>query len=299
VADTVRSFRGEDRDAVVELSRRALARPEEHVGNPIWSTRDDLETELADWDPVPEETLVVAEEAGRVIGFAGVELPRGFDHAELFGPLVASDFQGQRVGSRLLEAATELARTHGASALIGSVGTRNATARILLERNGFRSRGTPQATYRLKESDHRPVVDPPTGVHVRRAGPDDLPSALALYHECFPEGRFPDDVWREDVARGTVYAAETGGRVVAVLNIDPNDRWIYHVGVTESERDRRIGSYLLSRSLEDYWRQHPGDVLGLDITADNVPAIRLYRRQGFAPWLVLQAYELALATSSS
>ena len=31
--------------------------------------------------------------------------------------------------------------------------------------------------------------------------------------------------------------------------------------------------------------------LGLDVDADNVPAIRLYRRQGFAPWLVLQTFE--------
>jgi hypothetical protein len=30
------------------------------------------------------------------------------------------------------------------------------------------------------------------------------------------------------------------------------------------------------------------------VNADNVPAIRLYRRQGFAPWLVLQTFELAL-----
>jgi hypothetical protein len=30
------------------------------------------------------------------------------------------------------------------------------------------------------------------------------------------------------------------------------------------------------------------------VDRDNVPAIKLYRRQGFAPWLVLQSFELAL-----
>jgi ribosomal protein S18 acetylase RimI-like enzyme len=35
-------------------------------------------------------------------------------------------------------------------------------------------------------------------------------------------------------------------------------------------------------------------MLGLSVEADNVPALRLLRRQGFAPWLVLQSYELLL-----
>ena len=81
---------------------------------------------------------------------------------------------------------------------------------------------------------------------------------------------------------------------VAVLNIDPTDRWIYHVGVAQSERNRGVGGLLLSRSLEDYWRQHPGETLGLDVDRGNTPAIKLYRRQGFAPWLVFQTFELPL-----
>ncbi len=64
--------------------------------------------------------------------------------------------------------------------------------------------------------------------------------------------------------------------------------------MTESERSRGVGAYLLSRSLEEYWAEHPGETLGLDVKADNLPAIRLYRRQGFTPWLVLQTLELSL-----
>ena len=88
--------------------------------------------------------------------------------------------------------------------------------------------------------------------------------------------------------------AERGGSLVGMLSIDPGDRWIYHVGVTEAERGRRIGAYILSRSLELYWGDHPDESLGLDVAADNVPAIRMYRRQGFAPWFVYQNLELAL-----
>jgi ribosomal protein S18 acetylase RimI-like enzyme len=292
VAASLRSFEARDRKAVVDLSRHALARPSEHVGNPVWGSVEDLERETADWSPPPEETLFVAEEEDQVVGFGGVELPRGFDHAEVFGPLVAPAAQGHRLGTALLEASLELARSAGANAAFEAVGIQNTGGRILLERHGFVARGGPQATYQLRPADHRPLQDPPEGVVIRRAKPEDLHLMLDLYHEGFPEGRFPEAVWVENIERGTVYVAEARGQVVAVLNIDPGDRWIYHVAVAESERNRRVGSYLLSRALEDYWREHPGEILGLDVGADNVPAIRLYRRQGFAPQQVLQTFEL-------
>jgi len=294
VAVSLRSYRPADAERVVELSRLTLARPEFQVGNPVWTATEELESELADWEPPAEETLLVAADGRRIVAFGGVELPRGFPHAELFGPLVSAEARGHRLGTRLLQASVERARAGGVEAVLAAVGTRNAAGRILLERQGFRMRGRPQATFRLRPEDHRLLEDVPDGVEIRVAAEDDLPAALALYRECFPQGRFPDAVWRENVQNGSVYAAEVDGEIVAVLNIDPRDRWIYHVGVTLSERNRGVGSYLLSRSLEEYWREHPGQPLGLDVDANNVPAIRLYRRQGFAPWLVLQTFELAL-----
>lgn len=294
MAVSLRSYRPKDAERVVELSRLTLARPEFQVGNPIWTTLEELESELATWEPPAEETLLVASDGRRIVAFGGVELPAGFPHAELFGPLVAAESRGHRLGTALLEASVERARAGGAQAVLAAVGTRNAAGRILLERHGFRTEGRPQATFRLRPEDHRPLEDPPEGVEIRVAGADDLPAALALYRECFPQGRFPDEVWRENVGTGSVYAAEVDGELVAVLNIDPSDRWIYHVGVTQTERNRGVGSYLLSRSLQGYWQEHPGQPLGLDVDASNVPAIRLYRRQGFAPWLVLQTFELEL-----
>lgn len=295
MAASLRSYRAGDADAVVELSRVALSRPELHVGNPIWTTREELDTEVGDWEPPAEETLCVAEDdEGRVVGFAGVEHPRGFLHAELFGPLVAIEARGHRLGSGLLDRSIEIARGLGAESVIASVGKANSRGRMILEAAGFRAHGRPQATFRLSRREHLPLGEPPAETEVRRATGDDLPAALELYRECFPEGRFPEAVWRENLEEGTVYAAVHQGDVVAVLNIDPTDRWIYHVGVTASERNRGVGSFLLSRSLEDYWGRHPGETLGLDVDRDNVPAIKLYRRQGFAPWLVLQSFELAL-----
>jgi ribosomal protein S18 acetylase RimI-like enzyme len=294
VANSLRSFSREDSSAVLELSRRAITRPEEHVGNPLWATRDDLESELSDWEEPPEKTLLVDEEDGEVVGFGGVELAKGFPHADLFGPLISPGYRGQKLGGELLDASVAIALEHARTSVIGSVGPRNISGRILLENRGFHPRGGAKAVFRLAREEHRPESEGPPGVSVRRGEQEDLESALRLYHEAFPEGLFPDEAWRHGLEKGSVYLAERDSTTLAFLNIDPSDRWAYQIGVVAEERSRGVGRFLLSRVLEDYWSEHPGEVLGLSVEADNVPALKLLRRQGFAPWLVLQSYELWL-----
>jgi ribosomal protein S18 acetylase RimI-like enzyme len=294
VANSLRSFSRDDIPAVLELSRRALTRPEEHVGNPLWATMDELESELADWDEPPEATLLVDAADGVVVGFGGVEVAKGFPHADLFGPLIAPGYRGQKLGSELLDASLALAVERGRRSVVGSVGPRNLSGRLLLEHAGFHPRGAAKAVFRLAPEEHKPAAEGPAGLEVRRAASDDLDAALRLYHETFPEGVFPDDSWREGLEKGSVYLAEREGAPVAILNIDRSDRWAYQIGVVAEERSRGVGQFLLSRVLEDYWSEHPGEMLGLSVEADNVPALRLLQKQGFAPWLVLQSYELWL-----
>jgi ribosomal protein S18 acetylase RimI-like enzyme len=294
VASSLRNFRRQDDADVLELSRRALNRPEEQVGNPLWATRADLESELSDWDLSPEETLLVDEEDGQVVGFGGVEISRGWEHADLFGPLIAPAYQGQRLGLELLHAAIDLARRNDTHLIIGSVGARNIRGRLLLEHAGFHTRGRTRAVFRLARADHRPIESGPGGVTVRRGTPGDLDAAIRLYHECFPRGVFPDESWRGALERGSVWLAEADSRPLAFLDIDPSDRWAYHLGVVESERARGVGRFLLSRALADHWSAHPDETVGLAVEADNLPSLRLLRGQGFAPWLVLQSYELHL-----
>src|ERR671931_350501 len=191
-----RARRPRCRPAVLHLSRHALQRPAEQVGNPLWTTPDELESELSDWDDDPAETLLVEEQDGEVIGFGGVEVSRGWEHADLFGPLVAPEYRGQNRGTVLLEASIERAEDRGAQRVLAAVGARNLTGRLLLERAGFRHRGTASAIFRLSQADHRPAGPGPSGVAFRRGRPGDLEAALRLYRECFPGGVFPESAWR-------------------------------------------------------------------------------------------------------
>ena len=113
MGSSLRSFGPQDRAAVLELSRHALQQPQEQVGNPLWTTAEELESELSDWEVPPEETLFVDEVDGEVVGFAGVEISPGFEHADLFGPLVAPSHRGQKLGAMLLELELELSGGRG------------------------------------------------------------------------------------------------------------------------------------------------------------------------------------------
>jgi ribosomal protein S18 acetylase RimI-like enzyme len=288
---SLRSFRPEDANAVLELSRRAQTRETEQVGTPLWATREELDAELGGLDRRPEETLRVAEDEGVVAGCGGIELE---DEALLFGPVVAPAFRGRKVGRTLLAASIGLARTERVERLVAAIGMRNIGGRLMLERNGFEPRGGPVAVYQLRPELHRPVAAPShPGVTTRIAHADDLASVLALCRECFARSALSDDVWRRALERDQVRLSEEHGKPVAVVRINPARRRVFH-GVTAAARERGIGGFVLSEVLEDYWREHPAEALRLTAPVENVPASRIYRHQGFLPWLLLQPFELAL-----
>ena len=120
----------------------------------------------------------------------------GWGHADLFGPIVAPEVRGRELGTILLEASIERAEDRGAQRVLASVGTRNMTGQLLLERVGFQRYGTANAIYRLGPTDHRPVQEGPVGVTVRRGVPDDLDAASTSTASAFravPSPRRPGE----------------------------------------------------------------------------------------------------------
>jgi ribosomal protein S18 acetylase RimI-like enzyme len=196
------------------------------------------------------------------------------------------------MGSTLLDLSIELAAEGGAAWLTAAVGARNVAGRLLLERRGFRPRAEPlDAVYRLVPAAHRPAGPAPPRVVVRPGEAHDLEAVWGLYRQAFPIGRRPQELWARWLEAEEVLVAELDGSVAAFAHVEPGARWITHVGVAEEARGLGVGGYLFSHALEDYWRSHPDQELRLTVIPSNTPAIRLYRRLGFAPWLLLEVLE--------
>lgn len=89
--------------------------------------------------------VFVAEDAGRVVGFACLWLRNPEDelmnvpgeYAHLSDLVVLPEYRGRRLGYELLRAAEEYARSHGATRLKLGVLARNERARRLYEDFGF------------------------------------------------------------------------------------------------------------------------------------------------------------------
>lgn len=89
--------------------------------------------------------VLVADDEGTVIGYAYTAV-EGRDYMSLRGPaavlhdiIVEPDRRRGGVGRRLLQAAIDFARGHGAPRMVLSTATRNAAAQRLFEEAGFRS----------------------------------------------------------------------------------------------------------------------------------------------------------------
>ncbi|MGE5413561.1 MAG: N-acetyltransferase family protein [Syntrophomonadaceae bacterium] len=139
----VRPAGPDDRDFVLATAVELAA-----FGPPEWRTPDEVvEGEvrtLRAWfaSAPPGSALLVAEEGGRPLGFAYLETLRdyflGEEHGHIGILAVTKEAQGRGAGGALLEAAEAWARGRGYGRLTLHVFERNARARAVYARRGYR-----------------------------------------------------------------------------------------------------------------------------------------------------------------
>ena len=107
-------------------------------------TPDDYGAFLASQLDDPDVVLLVAEQEGRVVGYAYAAL-EGYDYMSLRGPaavlhdlIVAPEHRGRGVGRLLLRATLSDLASRGAPRVLLSTAERNVAAQRLFERLGFR-----------------------------------------------------------------------------------------------------------------------------------------------------------------
>ena len=100
-------------------------------------------------DPAQEGNA--GDDEGAIVGLLGIELT-SYGVAD-FGMMVAADRRGQGIGSALMAAAIEWARTAGAHKLSLQVWPHNEAARALYRKFGFEEEGLLRRQYRRRNGE--------------------------------------------------------------------------------------------------------------------------------------------------
>lgn len=139
----------EDLDELLD-GYEAVAAERIHIGGeaPV-----DRERRGAAWldtmDPSTPGTSFVAEVDGRIVGQLGVS---GEGRVEI-GMWVAPEWRGKGVGTALMNAALDYARTHGAYKISLEVWPHNAAAIALYEKFGFEREGYLRKHWRRRNGE--------------------------------------------------------------------------------------------------------------------------------------------------
>jgi GNAT superfamily N-acetyltransferase len=283
----VAPFQGEEIEAMAELCRGCAARPEDSLGNWEWCDAAALRAELDQWPVSPRSTLFVAREAGRVVGFCGVECYPDERIGLVHGPIVAPASRGRGVTKALFEVALRNAVKEGAAELWAATGRDNRRAQALYGEAGF-TRDEVTALFQLTREDHTPL---PVPGHVRRATPNDLPEVLALGDALGDDLHATLDELASALADPTWHVWVAGeAEPLSLICIDPATRWVSVLATREDARRRGLGATLLSAAVEAWWDDQHTEPLGLSVRAESLALVTQYHRLGFQPKIVVARF---------
>lgn len=280
-------FQGDETEAIAELCRSCANVPGESLGSWEWCDAAELEQQLERWEVAPRSTLFVAREAGRVIGFCGVECFPQAGIGLVHGPVVARASLGRGINTALFEVALRSGVQQGADELWAATGRDNRNAQALYGEAGFR-RDEVTALFRLERDAHAPL---PAPAHVRRVTPNDLPEVLALAESLGDELHMSLDELASALADPTwhVWVAGTP-EPLALVCIDPDERWVRVLATREDARRRGLGGVLLSAALAAWWADRHDGAIGLSVRAESLAIVTQYHRLGFQPTIVVARF---------
>ena len=227
---------------------------------------------------------------------------RAGTHADLFGPLVAPDSRGQKLGTASSRRRSSGAGSTGPSASSARSARATSRGRMMLERAGLPGRSArAQATVPSRRPTTGRCSEDPEGVDVRLGTPRRSRRRRSTSTASASRRRVPRSVWRDGLEPGTVYLAEARGsgrrrRRTSTRATAGSTTW----ASPRASASTASARYLLSRALDDYWARPPRrDARPLGQRATTSPpsastAGRASRRWLVAPDLRAPALELVL-----
>ena len=288
-------FQGDEIEAIAELCRGCATRPEDSLGNWEWCDAAELERQLEQWEVSTRSTLFIAREAGRVVGFCGVECyPRERTARARARRRARSSPQGRQQGALRGGPPQRGAAWRGRA--LGRDRPRQPPRAGALRRGRLHARPGHRAL-RLERELHTPLAAP---AHVRRVTPNDLPDVLALAESLGDDLHMTLDELASALLDPTWHVWVAGEpEACALLCIDPTERWIRVLATREDARRRGLGAVLLSAAVDAWWAdQHEGS-LGLSVRAESLAVVTQYHRLGFQPTIVVARFSRAAGYSDT
>jgi GNAT superfamily N-acetyltransferase len=222
--------------------------------------------------------------AGVLVALNGVRpagalaiMPYSNEQVTLWGPALTSHALATQVPDVLINEVRRALAASSFSSMRCLVDTRNRRQRVFLQAHGFAAWKDNHCYER--DLDDTEVAPSP----VRLATPDDHHAVAAVLIKAFPDSDhcFPNLAHREEQGFRH-YLLQVDGRVAAVAAVEGGGRrsWLTLVAVAEGLRGKHLSQQLL-RGVLSGESARGARSMGLEVLADNTPAIRLYESVGF------------------
>ena len=269
------------------------------IGEPDVDESDFADTWHNPKTRLADDVWVAANITGDLLAYEHCVDPAGNGRLEIEG-FVHPEYQGQGIGSALLEKAVHRAREMSVRLpkevrhfVRAGTFTKDTAARSLMENAGFT-----QVRYflRMTKQLHTPPGEavPPDGIQIRAVAPDEsFESIHAACDEIFRDhwGNTPMafDAWvtlrteRARFDRSVWFVAHAGSGELAGVSLCtnyPDTGWVETLGVRRVYRGRGLGKALLQHSFGEL--HHRGQRrIGLGVDADSLTgATKLYESVG-------------------
>jgi ribosomal protein S18 acetylase RimI-like enzyme len=221
--------------------------------------------------------VLLALKGRRLAGCLAI-CPYSDEQVTLWGPVIPDLREQPQVMPVLMQEVRRALRDGGFASMRLLVDLRNRTLRAWLMAEGF----SPWKDDHLYERDLAAYRTADPG-QVQVAARADLDGTAQVLAECFPDSDHhrPNLVQRENEGYRH-YILRSDSRIVGAAAVQGGGRrsWLKLIGVPKSERGKHLARTLLLGVLANEARLGHACV-GLEVLADNKPAIALYEHLGF------------------